>query len=325
MNTYKSIETKSLLITLFIRFFSNRIIVVFYDIIMTTLFAIHTSRIDLKSKRWINTLIIYIAIYIFLNVLSIVADKLDKKDNNRQKYISEAYELHNSINFETANNLYRVNKKISKAIRKNKIEKEELRSIVDFQKLSFSVCDELYAFINNTCNCKECEISIFQRFSNNDNKDYVKMIAYRNSRNLIPSTYNKEFKLMHKSHTKVPVFIDVFNDLNAEVKILENKTYVNNEFIYFNDSKVREEKICQYIGIPIKTNRNKIEVVLQIDVSENNIMGSDYNEVKQFADVIVKPFVNLLYCSYERDLILDKFYDILEENINRVEYEKNNL
>lgn len=200
-----------------------------------------------------------------------------------------------------------------------------MRSIVDFQKLSFSVCDELYAFINNTCNCKECEISIFQRFSNNDNKDYVKMIAYRNSRNLIPSTYNKEFKLMHKSHTKVPVFIDVFNDLNAEVKILENKTYVNNEFIYFNDSKVREEKICQYIGIPIKTNRNKIEVVLQIDVSENNIMGSDYNEVKQFADVIVKPFVNLLYCSYERDLILDKFYDILEENINRVEYEKNNL
>ena len=76
---------------------------------------------------------------------------------------------------------------------------------------------------------------------------------------------------------------------------------------------------------PNKTNRNKIEVVLQIDVSENNIMGSDYNEVKQFADVIVKPFVNLLYCSYERDLILDKFYDILEENINRVEYEKNNL
>ncbi len=79
MNTYKFIETKSLLITLFIRIFSNRIIVVFYDIIMTTLFAIHTSRIDLKSKRWINTLIIYIAIYIFLNVLSIVADKLDKR------------------------------------------------------------------------------------------------------------------------------------------------------------------------------------------------------------------------------------------------------
>lgn len=318
MNTYKSIETKSLLITLFVRIFSNRIIVVFYDIIMTTLFAIHTARINLNSTQWVVTLIVYIILYISLNILSIFADKLNKKENDRQKYILEAYELHSSINFETANNLYRVNKKINRTIRCNQIQKEELRSVVDFQKLSFSICNELYNFISNICNCKECEVSIFQRFTNNDNKDYVKMIAYKNGKNLIPSTYNTEFKLSHKTTTQVPVFISIFNDLNAEIKILENKEAVKQDFIFFENSKIREERICQYIGIPIKTNRGKIEVVLQIDVSKDNVMGCNYNEVKQFADIIIKPFVNLLYCSYERDLILDKFYDIIEENINGV-------
>ena len=49
----------------------------------------------------------------------------------------------------------------------------------------------------------------------------------------------------------------------------------------------------KYIAIPIKTNRDKVEVVLQIDVSEKNVFGRTYNSVKQFADYIIIPFCNL--------------------------------
>lgn len=192
-----------------------------------------------------------------------------------------------------------------------------MSSIADFQNLSFFICNELYNFITQNCNCGKCEITIFQRFSNNDNKEYVKMIAYKNSKNSKPSSYNEEFALVYKKNKQVPVFVSVFNDINADVKILHNKKSVKQEFKIFPGSKSRENNICQYIGIPIKTNRDKVEVVLQIDVSEKNVFGRTYNSVKQFADYIIIPFCNLLYCSYERDLILNNFYNILEENIQK--------
>ncbi len=316
MISYESIETKSLLITLFIRLFNNKFVIMFYNILITTMISIHVAKIDLESQKWKYTLLIYVIIYIILNLLSIIADSIKSKEAKKYNYIKEAYESHSSLNFQTANSLYRVNKKISRTIHNKKIKKEEVKSIIDFQNLSFSVCNELHNFISNTCKCKECQITIFQRFSNNDNKDYVKMIAYKNSKNSIPSTYNKEYRLFHKNKTHVPVFISIFCDLNAETKILENIKAVKEEFVIFEDSKAREENIHQYIGIPIKTNRNKIEVLLQIDISEKDVLGKTYNDVKQFADMIMLPFVNLLYCSYERDLILNRFYDILEENVD---------
>ena len=58
-----------------------------------------------------------------------------------------------------------------------------------------------------------------------------------------------------------------------------------------------------------------VEVLLQIDVTKEKSLGKKYNDIKQFAECVLIPFCNLLHCSYERDLILNKFYDILDENI----------
>ena len=59
-----------------------------------------------------------------------------------------------------------------------------------------------------------------------------------------------------------------------------------------------------------------VEVLLQIDVSEKNKLGRSYKTAKQFSEDIIMPFRDLICCSYERDLILNKFYDVLEENIS---------
>lgn len=211
--------------------------------------------------------------------------------------------------------MYRINKRIIKAIRERKIEKGELNAIADFQTFSFLVCNELCDFIKKNFDCGDCEVTIFQRFTDSKSKDFVKMIAFKNNKNHKPSSYQKEFALNSRSNGAV--FISIFNDLNEEIKILHNQKAVREEFKYFDDSKKREKKICQYIGIPIKTDRNKIEILLQIDVSKEKALGKNYNELKQFAEYVLLPFCSLLHCSYERDLIFNKFYDILEENIIR--------
>ena len=255
-----------------------------------------------------------VLIQVILNIFSIIADKIKNNSEQAYIYLSDAYNIQSRINSKIAANLYRVNKKIINIIKDMKCEKGAINSIADFQSLSFLICGELYNFIINHFDCGECEITIFQRFLNKNKEDYVKMIAYKNSQDTAPSSYNKEFKL-NTSDNHSPVFINLFRDLNAEAKILHNQKSIAEEFVYLPGSENREKKLCQYIGVPIKTNRNKIEFILQIDVSNKKALGKSYNSLKQFSDQILRPFCNLLYCSYERDLILNKFYDILEENI----------
>lgn len=314
MRSYNRMHTWSLIKTLFVNLFSSRYFIVIADLIITTLISIHVANIN-NSKTWKIQLIIYIIVSILINCLCILTGRIKQQTEYGVLYFNKVYEIQNRINFNTANNLYRVNKKVSNSIRQKSIEKGAINSIIDFQTLSFFICNELFSFLIDNFECGDCEVTIFQRFVDNKGKDFVKMIAYKNSKNSIPSTYGKEFKLSHKTESKVPVFVKIFNNLNANIKILPNKKEVQKEFDYFEDSMNREREICQYIGIPIKTNRNKIEILLQIDVTKEKALGRKYNSLMQFSEYILSPFCNLLYCSYERDLIFNKFYDILEENI----------
>lgn len=315
MDQYNKIHISGLLKTLFIKVFSSKYCIAILDLCMTTVIAVHTANIDLTSKKWITKLIIYSILAILINSICILADNMKNKSEKALNYYDDAYNIQSKINYKTATSLYRVNKKILESIRKGKIEKGALGQIADFQSLSFFVCNELYDFFMKYFNCGECEVTIFQRFTDANNIDFVKMIAYKNNKNSAPSSYGKKF--IFSSNNKKPVFLTIFNDLNAEVKILHNRKAVESEFIYFEDSEIREKKICQYIGIPIKTNRNKIEILLQIDVTKEKGLGKKYNDLKQLSDHILLPFCNYLHCSYERDLICNKFYDILEENITK--------
>lgn len=169
MDAYRIVETKSLLKTLYIRIFSNKYITVAFEIVMTTIISLYTSTTNFESKKWWMILALLIAIYLLINLLIIFADYLNNKSNNIQKFLYDSYLIQNAINYNTASNLYRVNKKIAGILRKGSMEKGEINTIADFQSLAFLVCSELHKFISENCNCEECEITIFQRFIGKDN------------------------------------------------------------------------------------------------------------------------------------------------------------
>lgn len=314
MKSYKLMHIWATVKSFFFNFFGSKYTIAITDTIMTIIISIHTSNIDKDSQEWIDKLYIYIAVSIILNIVCIWADNMNKKEKRFLECFSTICEIHNKINCNTSTKLFRVNKKLTKAIQFNYLEKGAINSIADFQTLSFDICKELHEFIVDYFNCSDCEVTIFQRFKDKSNKDFVTMIAYKNSQNLQPHTYGEEYYLSIKKN--VPVFVKIFKDPNAEIKILHNKKNVKKEFQYFKNSESRERKIHQYIGIPILTNRNIVEILIQIDVSHSKVFGRRYKTVKKFTDEIIVPFRNLLYCSYERDLVLNKFYDVLEENIS---------
>lgn len=314
INPYDRIHIGALAKYLFIRIFSNKYFLTVFNIFITAIITLLASKGYLLQGETAYIFIPCVLVQIVINILNVIADKIKNNSEQTYIYLNEAYDIQSRINSQTASNLYRVNKKIINIVKNMKCEKGAINSIADFQSLSFLICSELYTFIMDRFDCGECEITIFQRFSNKNSEEYVKMIAYKNSQNFTPSSYGKEFKLINTDNHP-PVFINLFKDLNAEIKILHTKETISKEFVYLDGSENREKKLCQYIGIPIKTNRNKVEIILQIDVSKEKALGRKYNDLKQFSDQILKPFCNLLHCSYERDLILNKFYDILEENI----------
>lgn len=311
MNNINEKSMSEILIMLIIKILSSKYTIVNFDIIMEVLISIYLSRPDYKGGMD-RQLLIYIFIQIAGNILCIFFGHLDQKGKKYINYISEAYNIHSNINFSMAGRLYDDNNNITKSIRDRIIKKDIFNDLLDFQKLSQDICNVLYNFVDTNFKCKECEISIFQRFAD-EHGAFVKMIAYKNN-NKETSSWGKKFDL-DKIRGRIPFFIKIFKDLNAEIKVLPDKESIEENFSFLEGSKIRENEICQYIGVPIKTKRNKVEILLQIDVSKEKILGKSENDLTEFAKNIIKPFCDLLYSSYERDLILNKFYDILEDNI----------
>lgn len=147
-----------------------------------------------------------------------------------------------------------------------------------------------------------CEVTIMKKINNT-----IKMVAYANDENKNPSSYTTYFNLNESDI----LFVRIFNDLDGEIICQPNKKAVNEAFKKLPGSVKREEEICQYIGIPIKTNRNEIELLLQIDISKENIFGKNEKQMKLFAKNILYPYAVLLHKTYERDLIFNQYYDMI--------------
>lgn len=251
LNPYDKIHIGALVKYIFIRTFSNKYFVTLYNLSSTAFITFLASQGDLSKGNNLYKFIICIILQIILNILSIIADKTKSKTEKNYVYLTEVYNILSHINAKNAVNLYRVNKKIINIVKNMKCEKGAINSIADFQTLSFFICSELHNFLINNFDCGECEVTIFQRFSRKNNEEFVKMIAYKNSRDNEPSSYNKEFKL-NTNANKPPVFINLFKDLNAEPKILHTPESIANEFQYLDGSDNREKSYVNTLDFPLK-------------------------------------------------------------------------
>lgn len=215
-----------------------------------------------------------------------------------------AYRNHSNINKRVATKLYRLNKIIIEQLDKNKpVDKAIFDKMADFYTISFDVCNSIYRIIVDKYGIDtDCEVTIYR------SNDYgISMIAYANKNDSAPLTY----KIEYKKKTDQYLFGRLFKDLNAEIYVCPNKKSVQKNFKFLKGSERREEKVCQYIGIPLLTARKKIELLLQIDVSKPNVFGSTKDDVMEYAENIFLPYMALLNKAYERDFIFNGYYDII--------------
>lgn len=297
------ISGKKLIIILFYKIFTNDISAAIVNIFLPCLISIHCVNFD-DSPNWWKYIYIFTFIIILFNAISVLLKNAKKREI---KYIDLAYKCYNeqcAINNKFANNIFRLNKTINDIISNNKpISTKSLDKIADFQTFSFSICESIQHMLRNEFGDDiQCEVTIMKK---SDAK--IKMVAYANDDNRIPSSYSEYFNLNERDI----LFIRIFNDLDGEIVCKPNKKEIKASFKKLSGSIRREENICQYIGIPIKTNRNKIELLLQIDVSKEKIFGKNEKQMKLFAKNILYPYAVLLHKIYERDLIFKQYYDMI--------------
>lgn len=305
------ISGKNLLKILLFKLFTSDILNAIINIILPIIISIRCTDYSNDTNWWLSTIIIIIIIIIF-NIISVILKNIQEKQNKNLNIIYKCYNDQSTINKKAATKIYRLNKSINGYIKDGTpINKKVFDKIADFQTLSFIVCESIRnMLVTEYGKDIKCEVTLMKNDSGN-----IKMLSYSNDDNKIPSSYTKNF-----NYDDIDIyFVKLFKDLNAEITCLPNKKSVNDNFKKIKGSEKREDQICQYIGIPIKTDRNEIELLLQIDVSKNNVFGKNKEQVLSFAKNILYPYATLLHKSYERDLIFSQYYDMITSMLSKLD------
>lgn len=297
------------------RLFTNGIIKTSINTLIPIIISVYSMYYNDKvSWKWYIPLILLIVFIAIYNIISEVLLNIEKKEVKYMDLLRECYQNHCVINKRSATKIYRLNKIIQQHLSSKKsIDKFVFDKVADFDTVAFDICNSIYKMIEDKFGVDtECEVTVYQSKGKN-----VSMIAFANKNDDAPLSYRRIYKIGTK--TKGYLFIRLFNDLNAQIYCCSNAKEVENDFKYIEGSEIREKKICQYIGIPLKTARKEIELLLQIDVSKPNVFGKKKDDIIKLAKDIFYPYVVLLNKAYERDLIFNGYYDIIVESLSKNE------
>ena len=240
------------------------------------------------------------------NIISVISKNIQNRQNRELNVVYRCYNDQGIVNEKIATHIFRLTKTINEFMSDGKPinSKRSFNKIADFQTLSFIICDSIHnMLVSEYGNQIECQVTLMQNCSGN-----IKMISYSNDKNKMPNSYSKKFSITNDIDY---YFVQLFRDLNCEISCLPNKKSINESFKKIPGSEIREGKICQYIGIPIKTNRNEVELLLQIDVSQKNIFGKNKEKMLLYAKNVLYPYAALLHKSYEQDLLFSQYYDTI--------------
>lgn len=232
------------------------------------------------------------------------------------------------VNGTASNNIYRVAREIKHEGWEKPL--EDIRDVYGFQIMAFAVCKEIYNLLRDRYNLRNHWITLYQSFETQpagkkqkQPKRHCKMIAYANSSKQEPLSYQEAYPI--PASNKIPDDIElhtkIFAGDDVSPKILMTQAEVQREFKIHANSRSRELKIHQYIGLPSTVCNRKIMFLLQIDCDVENGLGRTREEVELLIDDVLVQYISLLKLYYE----IDRFSEVgtnhvckLNEQIERL-------
>lgn len=224
------------------------------------------------------------------------------------------------LNGKAAKYIYRMERKIKHEGWVSSL--SEMRNVYGFQRMAFEACDEIYNLLQAKFGLNGHWVTIYQRFEDSSGKgkkkkkDYCKMIAYANATKQEPMTYQDEYEIPKRSANtqSIELHTKIFASSDVSPRILMTKDDVMKEFVIHEKSRNREEKIQQYIALPVKVCNREITFIIQIDCDVENGMGKNFEEVQALVNDVLLQYAILLSLHYE----IDRFDEVSTKSVEKM-------
>lgn len=271
--------------------------------------SIDANGLAIEIKQYYWTLGIIILIYFLLQIGIIIANNKQRSKLKDIIWFHSAIASHGAINAFIANSLYKFTKRFLQQKRENNmISLEITKDLIGFQTFAFAVCNDIYKILNSELKCEKPQVTVFQKFDDAENKKFIQMVAYSCYKDNIPSSYSEKYYFADVEVKRKRCDEKIFSGKEASVKVFADKKSIVENFYISENSKEREEAICQYIGVPIKDSSGEIVFLLQIDVNQEGVLGKSELELKELAENVIFPYAQILYACYEKERMMEMLY-----------------
>lgn len=259
----------------------------------------------------IHILVTFVFIVVY-NWLILLIDSYQKYQVQTTKCIKEIVNRGTVINQTIGRKLYEITSSIS--IKPSSIPTKSEFSNLSYQDVAALVCHNIYDAIKISTERETHQVSLMQKFKEKKSgQEYIKMISYGNANQISPSLFDRYFYLnTDKNYYQVRIF----NDNQNNIFILSSAAEIKKECVYGKNSN---EKMNQYIAIPVFCENQGIISLLQIEMADDAHIGRTVDEIRGF----VKPFMAYIHiltvCYYQDELfkVLAKKFDILRKSKER--------
>lgn len=185
--------------------------------------------------------------------------------------------------------------------------KQVLRdSNIDFQTIAFAVCEGLKATLSKKAEKDDVYVTVYQKFIK-DGNTYCQMIAH--SENHEVTGYEIKYPILpeHKNmYGEIEYHTYVFANEIKDITSFHTHDLVMGAFCIHNHHREREEKIQQYVCIPISPAKLGVTFLLQVDTSTANLFGENAAAVSDFAKNIIDPYAQFLHMIYEQSRVIEQ-------------------
>lgn len=232
------------------RILTNEVAINIINILFTIFLSIYMLFYSkIVCVMWWTILILIIMLHLLYTILSCKYCKKKNETNKNQILIDKFYEEVRNINQKIASGIHELHDFIDHIEEyNNPINAHIFDNKVDIFTISSYVCESIQKVITEVYGKDtECQVTVFKR---GITEEQIEMIAYSNNENRKPNSFMNVYKINSKSRK---YHIKIFRNNTETPYCLCNKDEIKSNFNYNKQSKEREEKICQYIGLPLKT------------------------------------------------------------------------
>lgn len=159
-----------------------------------------------------------------------------------------------------------------------------------FEYASDLVSSSLYNKLKEIIDC-DIRVSVIQQFIHESKKNYV--MLSRNSR--LRQNCPKRQKNVKYDKNKDYYYLKILED-NSEDIIILNEKEIEKKFYYKN--KNRKSNMKQYLCIPVKMEKENIVFLLQLDANREDAFGKNKEEIYNFYDNYIHPYICFLRHAY---------------------------